>query len=352
MTELARRIEPVSDPAGRLAAAFVTEKTKLNANTGAAYRVDLASWLDWCAAAEVDPLQAWSHHVVSWHGELGERGEAGTTRARRLGAVSAWYRWLLRHQAGGVQRNPAAQLDRGERPTRNPRGAPALSREHTEALLAEADAQATRTRRGRPDRGRAAAIVALLVYTGVRVSELCAARVCDVGIESGSTVLHVRAGKGGKRRVRPLPAPAFERLDRYQRQRPDQPAGTVALAGQAGAGQDRPLIATATGRHLTRAEVRRLLKRLAADAGLPAALVDTISPHSTRTTFITDALDEGAPLDEVADAAGHAGVATTRGYDRRRRSLERDPAWRVAGRYRVASADQGTAMVAEQPPAE
>jgi site-specific recombinase XerD len=41
------------------------------------------------------------------------------------------------------------------------------------------------------------------------------------------------------------------------------------------------------------------------------------SAHSMRATFITTALDNGASLEDVQSAAGHADPSTTRRYDRR-----------------------------------
>ena len=41
------------------------------------------------------------------------------------------------------------------------------------------------------------------------------------------------------------------------------------------------------------------------------------SAHSMRATFITTALDNGASLEDVQRAAGHADPSTTKLYDRR-----------------------------------
>ena len=41
------------------------------------------------------------------------------------------------------------------------------------------------------------------------------------------------------------------------------------------------------------------------------------SAHSMRATFITTALDNGASLEDVQSAAGHADPSTTKLYDRR-----------------------------------
>ena len=46
--------------------------------------------------------------------------------------------------------------------------------------------------------------------------------------------------------------------------------------------------------------------------------LEATSPHSLRHAFVTAALDAGASLRDVQDAAGHADPRTTRRYDRSR----------------------------------
>jgi len=55
-----------------------------------------------------------------------------------------------------------------------------------------------------------------------------------------------------------------------------------------------------------------------------------VSPHTLRHAFVTAALDAGASLRDVQDAAGHADPRTTRRYDRARHSLDRHPTYAVA----------------------
>lgn len=318
MTDLVPVQRDQADHIGRLVAAFLgSRRSKLTAE---AYARDLKSWLGWCATAGVDPLDAWPAHVQLWLTHLAnDRGEAGGTRARRLGAVSSWYSWLIRHQA--APRNPAL-LEKDERPVRAPRKAPALSDQQTAALLAAADA----------DSRRAAAIVYLLLYTGMRVGELLGATTADLGEDRGHSVLYIR-GKGGKARVASLVPPVMLRLHAYLAERPDIAGTALVPAGQAGAGGPRPLVATARGNPLDRKEVRRLLRRLARKAGLPEVLADRISPHSTRATFVTSALDAGVPVRDVQHAAGHASPVTTEGYDRSKLSPDRSPAYKLLSRF-------------------
>jgi integrase/recombinase XerD len=59
--------------------------------------------------------------------------------------------------------------------------------------------------------------------------------------------------------------------------------------------------------------IDRVLKKYARHIGLSRGY----SGHSMRATFITIALDNGASLEDVQSAAGHADPSTTKLYDRR-----------------------------------
>jgi integrase len=59
--------------------------------------------------------------------------------------------------------------------------------------------------------------------------------------------------------------------------------------------------------------IDRVLRKYARHIGLDRGY----SAHSMRATFITTALDNGASLEDVQSAAGHADPSTTKLYDRR-----------------------------------
>ncbi|GAA3455893.1 site-specific tyrosine recombinase XerD [Dactylosporangium matsuzakiense] len=301
-----------------LAAAFVA--TRRSENTRAAYRRDLGAWLDYAARAGFDPLDAWPGNVQLWLAELDAAGESGTTRARRLAAVSSWYGWLIRHERAA--RNPAAALDAGERPVRSPKRTAALSDVDAGKLLDAADADST----------RAAALVWLLLFTGARVGAVLAADVDSVGIDRGYPVIDLPE-KGGKTLRKTLVPPVFARVDAYLQSRTDLGDRLPALA--AGAAPARPLIATRTGGRLDRKEVRRLLRRLARAAGLPDAVADQLTPHTTRATYVTSALEAGVPVRDVQYAVGHASPVTTEGYDRSSLSPDREPGFPLLRQYKT-----------------
>jgi hypothetical protein len=82
-------------------------------------------------------------------------------------------------------------------------------------------------------------------------------------------------------------------------------------------------------------DICRMMKRLLADASLPARL----SPHSFRVAVITDLLEQGVSLEEVRHLAGHADPRTTRLYDLS--SIWISPAFSLTARtsgYRVGTA--------------
>lgn len=283
--------------AARLAEEYAS--TRRSPHTVKAYRRDLTVWLEWCARRGVDPFTVRHAYVGRWVKERETEGDSDSTRARRLAAVSGWYRWLLRE--GLVERNPA-DLDPKERPhvTRDVSPTAVLSLKETAALVAAAEA----------DSPRAAALVTLLAVTGARIAEVLGADIEDMTTISGQPHLSVM-GKG--RRQRPLPLiGAYDAIERYLSTRTDTDR-LPALA--AGARPRRPLLATRTGNRLDQAYVWRTLRRLGAKAGLPAELVDRLSAHALRHAYATDLINEGKPIRDVQYAMGHSTPVTTERYD-------------------------------------
>jgi site-specific recombinase XerD len=144
--------------------------------TRRAYAGDLAAWLAWLEARQVDVLAARRVHVDLWTRGLLDAGAAGSTVTRRLSAVSSWYRHLGEHDL--VASNPAAAV-------RRPRVHPdrtstvGLDRDQTRALLAAADADTGLARL------RNAAAIRLLLHQGMRVDELAGADIADLGHDRG-----------------------------------------------------------------------------------------------------------------------------------------------------------------------
>jgi integrase/recombinase XerD len=276
--------------------------------TRRAYAGDLAAWLDWLHEVGVDVLDARRVHVDLWVRQLLDAGAAPSSTARRLSALSSWYRHLVEHDL--LAANPAAAV---RRPVVDPdhTATVGLDRDQARAFLAAADADPG------PARLRTAAAARLLLHIGLRVDELAAADVADLGHDRGHRILTVTR-KGGRRATVVLPPATAAALDAYLTDRADR----ADRAGQSAAG---PLLATASGGRLDQAALWKLVRRLARAAGIPSWA--RLSPHSLRHTAITLALDAGAHLRDVQDFAGHRDPRTTRRYDRARGTLDRNAAY-------------------------
>jgi len=275
-------------------------------------------WLAYCRSIGIDPLHGvQEEHVALWARGMEAAGLSAPTVARKLCAVSSWYKWLRKH--GHVTDNPAEDL---ERPYVDPDASktPGMTKDQALALLAAADTAPW------PQTPRNAALTALLLFTGARVGEASEATLADLGMDRGHRVLWVTR-KGGKRQPLVLPPPVLERLDAYLAERPDL-EHVPAVIGSTG--RDRPLIATASGRPMRPADVWALMRRLGKAAGLPHELVKAMGAHSMRHSFATLYLDAGGNIVDLQDAMGHKDPRTTRRYDRARGRLDRSPGYLLA----------------------
>ncbi|MDI6105052.1 tyrosine-type recombinase/integrase [Actinoplanes sp. NEAU-A12] len=285
-------------PAEQFTEAWLANR-RLSDHTRAAYRRDVAGWLTWCTAHGTDPLRASFLDVNAYARELEARPLAPASVARKLSGVSSWYDFLVKLQA--VVANPVAAADRPH-VDRDHSATLGLTPSEVDALLDAATAAGARTR----------AMITMLADLGLRVSELVGLDLADMGHERGHRTVRF-TGKGGKARRRALTPSTAAAVDDYLRERGLGPG---------------PLFVTASGARVDRHAIFRLVRRLAAAAGIDAA--DQLSPHSLRHAFATTARAEGVALEDVQDAMGHADPRTTRRYDRDRHNLDRDPAYTIA----------------------
>jgi site-specific recombinase XerD len=238
---------------------------------------------------------------------------------RKLAAVSGWYAWLARR--GHIAASPAVGISRPRTGSRSP-ATPGLTRDQALALIKAADMAAG------PQRARTAALVAVLLLTGARVSEVIGADIEDLGIDRGRRVLWVTR-KYGRRQALTLPSPAAFRIDAYLARRDDL-VGRTGAAVPSGLPPRRALFATETGGRLFPADVWRAVRRISAQAGLPPDLAGHLGPRAMRHSFATLYLSAGGSLGDLQSAMGHADPRATRRYDRARHASYRPPGYVVA----------------------
>lgn len=148
------------------------------------------------------------------------------------------------------------------------------------------------------------ALVRVLYGSGARVSEALALTWQDVlprSEETGGAVLKIVDGKGHKSRDAGINAATY--------------AAIVALRKE-GAPDTAFVFATRKGTALDRQAAWRLLKRVAARAGvkLDADKKSAMSCHWLRHSHATHALAAGASLPDVREQLGHVNLATTTRY--------------------------------------
>jgi integrase/recombinase XerD len=317
-----------ADPVTRLVLGWLAGKR--SSHTRSAYARDIGiapprrpsrapTWLAWCQAQGVHPVTGVTGlHVALYARRLQTDGLSPASAARKLAAVSGWYDWLVRR--GHITASPAAGI---ARPSTGPDGpaTPGLSRDQALALMHAAD------RATDPQHARTAALVAVLLFTGVRVSEVIEADVEDLGLENRRPVLWVI--RHGRHQGLALPNPAASRIHAYLARRPDL-SGVSAPPGQPAAQARRPLFATQTGRRLFPADIWRAVRRLAHRAGLPAELARHLGPQAMRRSFATLYLDAGGSLRDLQAVLGLSDPRTARRYDRARRIPGRPPSHVVA----------------------
>jgi len=237
--------------------------------------------------------------VIAWERIMREIDEAEpSTIRRRLAALSSLFKHLKQHHH--VENNPVADVER-----------PAINRREGSTLaFSKADAAkilntpAEDTIEGLRDR----AILSVGLQVGLRRAEIATLSVEDLHQNRGFDSLRV-VRKGGRRDALAIHPNVAQRIRVY-----------LDAAGHAD-DLDGPMFrpvrhnqkAKEFRRHMDPDAIDRVLRKHAAAIGLTRGY----SAHSMRATFITTALENGATLDDVQRAAGHAEPGTTKLYDRR-----------------------------------
>lgn len=215
------------------------------------------------------------------------KGLKPSSQARLLSAIRSFYKSLMVERQ--ITSDPTELL---ESPRTGRHLPDFLSVEEIDALVQAIDM-------ARPMAHRDRAMLETLYGCGLRVSELCSLRISRLHFAEG--FLRV-VGKGDKERIVPVSPEAVKQIGIYREQErnhlPVQPkAGDLLFLNARGGG-------------LSRVSVFKLVKALAAKAGIRK----TISPHTFRHSFATHLVEGGADLRAVQEMLGHASITTTEIY--------------------------------------
>jgi integrase/recombinase XerD len=274
--------------------------SRKSARTRCAYRDDVAHFMRTLHIRTPDELRRVDHRaVMAWERLMREeQGSQASTVRRRLAALSSLFAHLMKFDV--VAMNPVRDVER-----------PAVNR--TEGMTLAFSQKQARALLDKPDPNtllgiRDRAILAVGLQVGFRRAEIAALKVGDFHMNRGLDCLKVLR-KGGKKGSLAIHPQAAQRIRNY-----------LEVAGH-GNDSEGPLFRPvkenrkhqASRRHVYPGAIDRILRKYARHIGLERGY----SAHSMRATFITTALDNGASLEDVQSAAGHADPSTTKLYDRR-----------------------------------
>lgn len=272
-------------------------------NTQQAYLNDLKTFCTFLDHTHLDLLQVTRTHLDIFTRLQEKTTGSNASVARRLAAISAFYRFLLLDEV--IEKSPADYI---RRPPVDPdfTATEALTQRQALRLLDAATEHSVRSQ----------TLVDLLLSTGVRISEALGIRQADL---SPGRLLITR--KGGKRAAVYLPEHTLQNLRKLT-----DTTGAEVIETQTKSETSPLVFVTRTGKPWQRTNVDGLLRKLALKAGISK----TVSAHVLRHTHATLALEMGVALHHLQDSLGHKDPRTTRRYDHARSKLENSSA-RVVG---------------------
>ena len=300
-----------------------------------------AAWWESRFSRPFDPALLRTSDLQTWQlARQKDDAAAPATINRALVTLRAHCDWAK--HAGLITENPVEEIKAIPTSQPVPKSLPA---EAVDAIL-----RAVRSERDERIRLRDEALLALLIYTGLRAQEACDVQIRDLDLDGGTVT--VRHGKGGRMRRVMLNEEAISLLRRYLT-RLRCPGSLPALGSER---EREPLLvgfdSTKAGRPLHPGINQRLVQRvveqraheaaqrLRADAEAVASLervgemldlaqrLEAATPHTLRHSLARRLIESGADLAIVQRTLGRSSIATTGIYltpdeDDLRRAMER-----------------------------
>lgn len=228
---------------------------------------------------------------------------AASTIRKKLSAIRSWCRWCV--SVGLRLDDPTLHVEWPKRPKKLPRALKSDELRQLEAALEAPLPLLNLKKRRIAERNRR--IVLLMLYCGLRRTEVAMLRWSDIDMDDRVLFVRTEAAKGGIERTVAL----------HSRVVADLALTPRSLRRGAVAGHK-------DGRCLSHKTIGTVFERWLDDLGL------RINAHRLRHTCATQMLAAGASLRDIQQVLGHADIRTTEGYldvlsEETRRAIERLP---------------------------
>jgi len=266
---------------------YLSVERGLSRNTIVSYQGDLNYYIDFLKARAMDALsKTTKNDIINFMLYQKDKGLAANSIARRLAAIKAFYRFLVRERI--LKINPASLIDSPKLWKKIPE---TLSLNEVDALLGQPN---IRDKQGVRDK----AILETFYATGMRVSEVVNLKLDNVNLDIG----FLRCiGKGNKERVIPVGKKAVASLKRYLE---------VSRPQLLKKKESEFLFLSRFGKKISRQSLWKLIKKYAKTARIKKPM----RPHILRHSFATHLLERGADLRSVQEMLGHSDISTTQIY--------------------------------------
>jgi site-specific recombinase XerD len=255
-------------------------------NTIRSYANDLRQFAQWCKSTFGDDFtlsELTRSDVQDFRAFLLTRNSSPASVNRKITALRQFFEFCVRNDV--MKQNAAADISGINA---EPRAPSVLTRK--DALMLARTAE-------RGSGPLEAAVILLLLHSGIRSSELCAITVGDVHMTPREARLFIKGVRGKTTRFVYLTSRAQNALRQYMRWR-----GVAIMAKRL---RKEALFITYDGTQLTQQAVDQLVKRIGRAAGMT-----DITPSMLRNTFAYSALQSGKPIETVARVLGVSSLKT------------------------------------------
>lgn len=233
----------------------------------------LAEFFDQKKITQVTSVQ--SGHIDAFKEDLTKKGYTAKSVSRKLNSIKTFYRFLK--SEGVIKDDPAAPISHPKYEIKAPR------------ILSKMEYRALRD--ACRDDIRIAAIVELMLQTGIRIGEVARLELEDIK----DSEIFIKAYESQSSRTLPLNKAAKTAVDRYLEERPKT--------------RTKAIFVTKTGRPLLVRNIRTAIDRYFRLAGINNAKVNDL-----RNTWITHHLIAGTSVVILSRLAGHKRLSTTEKY--------------------------------------